>query len=77
MGRSKTGQSLAGMYPSETDLENKKAIINALFVQNNASAMVDIARKEGDINLKKFIVNQLAVMHSKEATDYMLEILNK
>ena len=77
MGRSKTGQSLAGMYPQETDLENKKAIINALFVQGNASAMVDIARKEGDINLKKFIVNQLAVMHSKDATDYMLEILNK
>lgn len=77
MGRSKTGQSLAGMYPQETDLDNKKAIINALFVQGNAAAMVEIARKETDINLKKFLVNQLAVMHSKEATDYMMEILSK
>jgi hypothetical protein len=48
-----------------------------LFVQNNASAMIEIARKETDMNLKKFVVNQLAVMHSKEATDYMMEILNK
>jgi len=77
MGRSKTGQTLAGMYPQETDLDNKKAIINALFVQGNASAMVEIARKETDLNLKKFVVNQLAVMHSKEATDYMMEILSK
>ena len=77
MGRSKTGQSLAGMYPTETDLENKKAIINALFVQGNAAAMVEIARKETDMNLKKFVVNQLAVMHSKEATDFMMEILSK
>jgi hypothetical protein len=77
MGRSKTGQFLAGMYPQETDLENKKAIINALFVQNNAAAMVDIARKETDMNIKKFIVNQLGIMHSKEATDYMMEILSK
>jgi hypothetical protein len=29
------------------------------------------------MNLKKFVVNQLAVMHSKEATDYMMEILSK
>ena len=39
--------------------------------------MVDIARKETDMNIKKFIVNQLGIMHSKEATDYMMEILSK
>jgi len=77
MGRSKTGQALASLYPQETDFENKKAIINALFVQGNAAAMIEIARKESDMNLKKFVVNQLAVMHTKEATDYMMEILSK
>jgi hypothetical protein len=29
------------------------------------------------LNLKKAIVNQLSIMHSKEATDYLLEILSK
>ena len=56
---------------------NKKAVINALFIQGNATALVDIARKETDLNLKKTIVGQLSVMHSKEATDYLMEILTK
>jgi hypothetical protein len=77
MGRSKTGTALASMYAQETDPENKKAIINALFIQGNAAALVEIARKETDLNMKKQIVNQLGLMHSKEASDYMLELLNK
>jgi HEAT repeat protein len=77
MGKSKTGAALTSMYAQETSPENKKAIINGLFVQGNATALVEIARKETDLNLKKAIVNQLSVMHSKEATDYLLEILNK
>jgi tetratricopeptide (TPR) repeat protein len=77
MGKSKTGAALASMYAQETSADNKKAIINALFVQNNATALIEIARKETDLNLKKAIVNQLSVMHSKEATDYLMEILTK
>lgn len=77
MGKSKTGAALASLYAQETNADNKKAIINALFVQANATAMVEIARKETDLNLKKTIVNQLSMMHSKEATDYLLEILTK
>jgi HEAT repeat protein len=77
MGRSKAGPALINMYPQETTPEGKKAIINALFIQGNAAAMVEIARKETDMNIKKFIVNQLSLMHSKEATDYLMEILSK
>jgi HEAT repeat protein len=77
MGRSKTGTALTSMYAQETTPENKKAIINALFVQGYATALVEIARKETDLNLKKAIINQLSIMHSKEATDYLMEILTK
>lgn len=77
MGKSKTGAALTSLYAQETNPENKKAIINALFVQGNATALVEIARKETDLNLKKAIINQLSVMHSKEATDYLMEILTK
>jgi hypothetical protein len=38
---------------------------------------VDLARGETDPNMKKAIVSQLSLMHSKEATDYMMELLNK
>ena len=77
MGRSKTGTALVSMYGQETNADNKKAIINALFVQGNATGLVELARKESDINLKKTIVNQLSLMHSKEATDYLMELLSK
>jgi tetratricopeptide (TPR) repeat protein len=77
MGRNKTGTALAGLYAQETNTDNKKSIINALFVQGNAAALVEIARKESDVNLKKTIIQQLSVMHSKEATDYLMEILSK
>jgi hypothetical protein len=55
----------------------RKIVINALFLQDNASALVALARKEDDINLKKEIVQKLALMHSKAATDYMLELIGK
>jgi tetratricopeptide (TPR) repeat protein len=77
MGRSKTGAALTSMYAQENNADNKKAIVNALFVQGNAAALIEIARKETDLNLKKTIVGQLSVMHSKEATDYLMEILTK
>ncbi len=77
MGRSKTGTALVAMYSTESDNDNKKSIINALFVQGNAPALIDLARKETDLNLKKLIVNQLSIMHSKEASDYLMELLSK
>jgi len=77
MGRSKTGSALVAMYAQETDPDNKRAIINALFVQGNATALVELARKETDMNQKKQMVNQLSLMHSKEANDYLMEILSK
>ena len=69
------GSDVAGLYATESDPEVKKGIINALFIQGNAKALVDLARKTTDPALKRDIVGRLANMHSKEATDYMMEIL--
>jgi hypothetical protein len=38
---------------------------------------VELARKETDPNMKKAIVQQLSLMGGKEATDYLVELLNK
>ncbi|MDP8982278.1 MAG: HEAT repeat domain-containing protein [Acidobacteriota bacterium] len=77
MGRTKSGASLESLYASETDPAIRKVIINGFFIQNNVPGMIAAARKETDPAVKKEIVQRLAMMHSKEATDYMLELLNK
>jgi len=41
------------------------------------AALIDIAKSEKDPQLKKTAVSHLANMHSKEATAFLLEILNK
>ena len=55
----------------------KKAIIQALSLQDNAAALVAIARKEADPAMKRDIVQKLSDMgDNKIATDYMLELLS-
>ncbi len=72
-----TAPDLLSLYAGARDKADRKAVIQALFVQDNATALIDLARKETDPEIKRDIVQQLSVMGSKEATDYMMEILNK
>lgn len=69
--------ALASIYASGVDLETRKHIIRALFVHRAAKEMVALARKETNPELKEELVRNLSLMHSPEATDYMMEILNK
>lgn len=75
MGRERSGELLRSMYASEQTVELKKEIIGALYRQQNATVLVALARAEKDPALKKQIVSNLSNMKSKEATDYMLELL--
>src|SRR6202035_2149341 len=68
---------LLAIYSKSTDEESKKAVTDALFVGGDAHDLVALARSEKDPTAKKNIVGKLAVMQSKEATDYMVELLNK
>jgi HEAT repeat protein len=71
----KTAPTLASIYANERDPQVKAAVLNAYFVQGNAAALVEIARKEPDAEMKKKAMQMLSLMQSKEATDYMLELL--
>lgn len=73
----RTGDVLAQIYTSDSNPEVRKAVVNALFLQENATALVALARKEQDISMKKEIVARLSQMRSKIATDYMIELLGK
>ena len=77
MGRSKSGDALVQMYSKDTDAQVRREILNGLFIQSNAPAIIEIARKESDPNLKREAVQKLTLIHSKEATDYLMELLNK
>ncbi len=68
-------ETLSEVYRTTSDREVKRSIISAFFITQDAPRMVEVARNEKDLNLKRSIVSQLALMHDKAATDYMLELL--
>lgn len=68
---------LVSTYQRNTDEETKRAAAQALFLANDAQDLVTLARSEKDMEMKKYLVQQLSLMHDQEATKYMLEILNK
>jgi HEAT repeat protein len=70
-----TTPTLKSIYAAEKSAELRKAVVRAFFVQGNAAALVEIARSEKDPEIKRDVVRTLSLMQTKEATDYMLELL--
>ena len=77
IGSPQAGDALQQIYQRDTNRENREQVLNALFIQGNAKAIIAIARAEKDPELKKAAVSKLSLMGSKEATDYLMEILEK
>ncbi|MBV9760673.1 MAG: HEAT repeat domain-containing protein [Acidobacteriaceae bacterium] len=75
MGSNGHGDALVNIYQTDQHREVREAVLNALFLQQNGKALVDLARTEKDPEMKREIVSKLALVHSKESTDYMMEIL--
>jgi HEAT repeat protein len=69
--------ALVTMFQKNTDVETKRAAAQALFLANDAHDLVTLARAEKDVEMKQYLVQQLSLLHNQEATQYMLEILNK
>ena len=76
MGK-RTAPMLLAFYTNESSVDIKDAVIDALFVQSNARALIDLSKKETDKQLKREMLQKLSVMNNKEAIDYMLELLNE
>jgi len=77
LGGRPSEEMLLAVYDAESDRDVKREVINGLGAQGNVAALIGIARKEKDTQLKKDIVIRLSSVKSKEATDYLLEILEK
>jgi hypothetical protein len=68
---------LVPIYESNKDYETKKAVLEALFIGGNSKALVELAKKETDPQMKKRIVEKLSIMGDKDASDYLISILEK
>src|SRR5205823_5838365 len=53
MHRPGASEALASIYASDANVEIRKAVVNALFLQQNASALVGLARNEKSPEMKK------------------------
>jgi HEAT repeat protein len=70
-----TTTTLVSLYGSESDRDIKREILSSLRNQGAAKQIIECARKESDPELKKEAVRMLSEMRSKEATDFLMEIL--
>jgi HEAT repeat protein len=77
MGDKEASQALQSIYAKETDRSLKEEVLNAYFLEGDAKSLVAIARTEKDMGLKKMAVEKLSLMDEKEATDYLMELLQK
>lgn len=71
----RVADALKALYTSESDVQMKREMLNAMSAPQNAQLLVDLARAEKDPSLKREIVQRLSNMKSKEAADYLLELL--
>ncbi|HYL09397.1 MAG TPA: HEAT repeat domain-containing protein [Candidatus Acidoferrales bacterium] len=72
-----SSEALTEIYTNEKERSIRREVLNAFFLQGNAKALIAVARKETDSELKKEAVSKLSLMGSKEATDFLMEILNQ
>jgi hypothetical protein len=68
---------LQSMYSKETDRGVREEILNAYFIGGDAKDLVAAARTEKDPGLKKSAVEKLSLLGSKEANEYLMELLQK
>lgn len=73
----RTTEALRAAYANHTDIEVRKEVIDSLFRQGNAPVLIEIARKESEPKLKREVVEALSRMRSKEANDFLVELLSR
>jgi hypothetical protein len=75
MGGGGRADLLVQIYRSDKNRDVRDAVLNALFLQQNGKALVDLARTETDPEMKREIVKKMSLVRSKETQDYMMELL--
>ena len=66
---------LLKIYQGSTDPQVKRAAVSGLFIAQDAPDLVTLAKAEKDMDTKRYVVTQLALMRDPAATAYMEELL--
>jgi HEAT repeat protein len=69
--------ALLALYRTETDRQLKEGVLESLFINDAVKELIEIARSETDPELKKRAVEKISIIGSKEAKDFLMEILRK
>ncbi|MGH9360617.1 MAG: HEAT repeat domain-containing protein [Thermoanaerobaculia bacterium] len=72
-----SGETLRAIYAAFPDRETRSAVIEALFVQNNARALIEIFRSEKDPALKREAVQKLTMIDDPEAERFLESVLEQ
>ncbi len=75
VGSSKASAALVELYGRSQDGETREAIIEALFLSDNAGELIRIARTESDPELRRAAFRRLSLMDDDAALDFMVETL--
>jgi HEAT repeat protein len=70
-------EALVSVFTSDRDQAFRRSIVDVLAAQQNGKALVELARKETDPQMKRVIVQRLSNMKSQDANDYFMELLGK
>src|SRR5262245_44073196 len=65
---------LEQLYATETSVDNKKRIVQAMFVGGASDKMIDLAKNEKDPVLRKAAVRNLGLMGSQKTGDAIVQI---
>jgi hypothetical protein len=68
---------LKSLYDTDPNVDVRHAVITALFLHGDAKTLVALGRAEKNPELRKSIVTKLSIMNSKDAADFLLEIINE
>ncbi|TQV71560.1 tetratricopeptide repeat protein [Aliikangiella marina] len=77
MSSRKSGDLLTELYQSSRNKKEKSAVIQALFIQSNAKALIQIAKAEKEQSLKRKAIQRLSMIDSDESIEFFSKILNQ
>ena len=72
-----TGSALVALYAAEGNVGVRQAVLDAFTAQDNCPALVQIAKTEKDPRMRRALIERLGAIACKEATDFLLGILDK
>lgn len=73
-GGKAAAQYLTSLYPDGTDNE-KHALIQSMLIMDHAKGLIDLLETETDADMTREILQMLSLMDSKEANEYLFEML--